>query len=316
MFTYLLDGCVGNPLVEGSAGWMIHQDPKNPICPKQLKQLQKKALQRGIMITFVAVGLLSLWLCIAHQFGWLTGGVTRTTAAWIGQMTPAVSAWLMHRIGQGEGTFYGFRRPTLKWLFWGWILGIGLPSAAFGVTGMFGWGSFASSWSDVMENIREQGFVSLSSDVSVLLVYALFSLSVVPLLLTFCALGEEIGWRGYLLSQLLVFGRRRALLLSGLLWSVWYIPLVLVGQAYPGHPVAGLLLVFPFITGVGVILGHLQLSSQSVWIPSLAHGTFNAQMAGPAAVLVSASSPVTGGFMGVAGILVIWPIALWLLWKQ
>jgi uncharacterized protein len=316
MFTYLLDGCVGNPLVEGSAGWMIHQDPKNPICPKQLKQLQKKALQRGIMITFVAVGLLSLWLCIAHQFGWLTGGVTRTTAAWIGQMTPAVSAWLMHRIGQGEGTFYGFRRPTLKWLFWGWILGIGLPSAAFGVTGMFGWGSFASSWSDVMENIREQGFVSLSSDVSVLLVYALFSLSVVPLLLTFCALGEEIGWRGYLLSQLLVFGRRRALLLSGLLWSVWHIPLVLVGQAYPGHPVAGLLLVFPFITGVGVILGHLQLSSQSVWIPSLAHGTFNAQMAGPAAVLVSASSPVTGGFMGVAGILVIWPIALWLLWKQ
>jgi membrane protease YdiL (CAAX protease family) len=90
----------------------------------------------------------------------------------------------------------------------------------------------------------------------------------------------------------------------------------MVGQVYPGHPAAGSLLIVPFITGVGVILGHLRMSSRSIWIPSLAHGTFNAQMAGPAAVLVSAFSPVSGGFMGVAGILVIWSIALWLLWKQ
>ena len=295
---------------------MSHQDPKNQIGPKQMKEHKKRALQRGIMITFISVSLLSLWLFIAYQFGWLTGAVTRTAAAWIGQLTPAISAWLMHHIGQGEGSFYSFRRPTLKWMFRGWILGIGLPSAAFGVTGIFGWGSFASSWSDVMENIREQGFVSLPSDVSVLLLYVLFSLFVVPLLLTFFALGEEIGWRGYLLSQLLVFGRRKALLLSGLFWSVWHIPLVMVGQVYPGHPAAGSLLIVPFITGVGVILGHLRMSSRSIWIPSLAHGTFNAQMAGPAAVLVSAFSPVSGGFMGVAGILVIWSIALWLLWKQ
>ena len=195
-------------------------DFKNQIFLRQLERLQKKALQRRIIITFIAVSLLSLWLLIAHQFGWLTGVATRTMTAWIGQMTPAISAWLMHRIGQGEGTFYGFRRPTLKWVFRGWILGIGLPSLAFVTTVILGWGSFASSWPEILQNIQEQGFVSLSSDVSVVIVYVLFSLFVIPLLLTFFALGEEIGWRGYLLSQLLVFGRRKALLLSGLLWSV------------------------------------------------------------------------------------------------
>ncbi|WP_460416427.1 hypothetical protein [Planifilum fimeticola] len=295
---------------------MIHQDPKNPICPKQLKQLQKKALQRGIMITFVAVGLLSLWLCIAHQFGWLTGGVTRTTAAWIGQMTPAVSAWLMHRIGQGEGTFYGFRRPTLKWLFWGWILGIGLPSAAFGVTGMFGWGSFASSWSDVMENIREQGFVSLSSD-------CVRFTCLCAILFICCSI----------VVDLLCFGRGDRLegvsfIVAARFWpskSITPLRLALVRVAHStGFGRAGL----PRPSG-GRIASRVSIynrsgcytGTSSIVIPKCldsisCHGTFNAQMAGPAAVLVSASSPVTGGFMGVAGILVIWPIALWLLWKQ
>ncbi|REJ33335.1 MAG: CPBP family intramembrane metalloprotease domain-containing protein, partial [Bacillota bacterium] len=57
------------------------------------------------------------------------------------------------------------------------------------------------------------------------LAYLGVNLVLTPVLLSFFALGEEIGWRGYLLPQLAGLGRRRALLLSGFLWSIWHLPL-------------------------------------------------------------------------------------------
>src|SRR5215211_9235105 len=39
------------------------------------------------------------------------------------------------------------------------------------------------------------------------------------------ALGEEIGMRGYLQPRLMSLGRRRALLLVGLVWATWHMPL-------------------------------------------------------------------------------------------
>lgn len=40
------------------------------------------------------------------------------------------------------------------------------------------------------------------------------------------AFGEELGWRGYLLPSLLPIGRRKALLLHGVIWGVWHWPLL------------------------------------------------------------------------------------------
>jgi membrane protease YdiL (CAAX protease family) len=48
----------------------------------------------------------------------------------------------------------------------------------------------------------------------------------VPILATTFLLCEEIGFRGYLLPKLLPMGRKRALLLSGLIFATWHMPLV------------------------------------------------------------------------------------------
>ena len=46
------------------------------------------------------------------------------------------------------------------------------------------------------------------------------------------AFGEELGWRGYLLPQISAIGRRRALLLSGLLQGIWHLPMLLLTPYY------------------------------------------------------------------------------------
>jgi membrane protease YdiL (CAAX protease family) len=47
------------------------------------------------------------------------------------------------------------------------------------------------------------------------------------------ALGEEIGFRGYLLPRLMHLGTARALLLSGMLHGLWHFPLLLLTPIYP-----------------------------------------------------------------------------------
>jgi uncharacterized protein len=91
------------------------------------------------------------------------------------------------------------------------------------------------------------------------------------------ALGEEIGFRGYLLPQLTKLGTTRALLLSGLMHAIWHFPLMLLTPVYP--ILGSWLIVGPIIlltlTTAGVFYGYLQLSSKSVWPATLAHGAVN-----------------------------------------
>src|SRR4051794_15512728 len=94
---------------------------------------------------------------------------------------------------------------------------------------------------------------------------------------TALALGEEIGFRGYLLPRLMHLGTARALLLSGLMHAFWHFPLLLMTPIYP--IVGSWLIVGPIflvtLTTAGVFYGYLQLRSKSVWPATLAHGVIN-----------------------------------------
>jgi uncharacterized protein len=94
---------------------------------------------------------------------------------------------------------------------------------------------------------------------------------------TIPALGEELGWRGWLLPRLMPLGTVPALLISGVIWGVWHAPLVLLGYNYPGVPGwLGVLAMCGMCVVVGGIFGWLRIASGSVWPAALAHGTFNA----------------------------------------
>jgi CAAX protease family protein len=90
-------------------------------------------------------------------------------------------------------------------------------------------------------------------------------------------LGEEFGWRGYVQEKLLrTFGLNRGLVLLGVIWGLWHLPIVLMGWNFPNHPVLGGLVLMPLSTVfMGAFLGWLYLRSRSVWMPSLAHAAIN-----------------------------------------
>jgi membrane protease YdiL (CAAX protease family) len=91
------------------------------------------------------------------------------------------------------------------------------------------------------------------------------------------ALGEEIGWRGFLLPRLTGrFGWRIGCLISGCIWAVWHYPLLLFADYNSGTPKAYALTCFTLmVIADAYILGWLRLRSKSLWPCAMLHATHN-----------------------------------------
>jgi membrane protease YdiL (CAAX protease family) len=132
------------------------------------------------------------------------------------------------------------------------------------------------------------------------------------------ALGEEIGWRGYLLPRLRPLGPRRAMLLSGLLHGIYHLPLMLFTPFYHGE--GDRFIVLPLflltLTIAGIAYGYLRLATESVWPAALAHTTFNTSWIYLGAYTVAVSPLALEYLAGESGLLTILglaAVAAWLL---
>ena len=109
----------------------------------------------------------------------------------------------------------------------------------------------------------------------------------------FVYLGEEIGWRGYLLFRLAeVTSPRVAAILTGACHAIFHLPLLLLTTTY--QPAGQRWIVVPMvmiaITLAGVWYGWLRLWSGSIWAVSLSHSVFNNVMDGFARVAIASSA--------------------------
>jgi uncharacterized protein len=115
--------------------------------------------------------------------------------------------------------------------------------------------------------------------------------------------GEEIGWRGFMLSRLIAAGVPKPLFVSGLIWALWHFPLILSGAYASGaFPLlsAGL---FIFTTmGIAVVAGVLRLRSGSVWPAIVLHSAWNSMIQNP--FDRSSVGPTATLWVGESGVLV------------
>ena len=93
-------------------------------------------------------------------------------------------------------------------------------------------------------------------------------------------LGEEWGWRGYLLPKLANrMSFLSAALLTGLIWGVWHAPIIVAGHnygfGYSAYPWLGIAAMCVFCIVVGMLLAYVTLRTKSCWPAVLAHGAIN-----------------------------------------
>jgi membrane protease YdiL (CAAX protease family) len=208
--------------------------------------------------------------------------------------TPTLSVLIMMLVVTREGysrsgwATLGLHRAGLRWWLLALIGPLAVMSAVYGLVWSTGVGQL----------VVPDGFTLAGLAPNLILGLGISSA---------LALGEEIGFRGYLLPRLMHLGTTRALLLSGLLHGLWHFPLMLLTPFYP--ILGNWLIIGPIIlltlTAAGVFYGSLQLSSQSVWPATLAHGTINTSFNVFATFTATASPLALEYLAGETGVLTL-----------
>lgn len=148
-----------------------------------------------------------------------------------------------------------------------------------------------------------------------------------PILNFFSCFGEEWGWRGYLLPKL----QKQmpiipTLLISGVIWGLWHVPLTIMGHnygmGYAGYPVTGILAMCLFCTTTGILLSYVTIRTGSCIPAVLGHGALNGlaltglyftSLENPYNILLG---PAPVGVIGGAGFLITAVILLIRLHKE
>jgi membrane protease YdiL (CAAX protease family) len=137
---------------------------------------------------------------------------------------------------------------------------------------------------------------------------------------TLVSMGEEFGWRAYLLQALMIrfarldhvdddltsssstirnsvdgfysTGARKAALLTGIIHGVWHLPLILLTSNSPmGINILTAVVYLLFTCSLSLLLSWGTLNSGSVWPAAVGHGAVNASSALPSYLL--AGQPIT-----------------------
>ena len=118
---------------------------------------------------------------------------------------------------------------------------------------------------------------------------------------TFFALGEEIGWRGFLQQELGHLGLWKSGLLIGFIWGLWHAPLVIQGYNFPQNPLIGVVMMAVATTPLGMIMSYFVARSRTVMSAGFFHGVFNAV----AGITIAVVSPYTDYIHNPFGIVAI-----------
>ena len=249
----------------------------------------------------VLVLCMSVGAALLIRFLELTPGL----ALWVlWSFTPTVAALIMLLVVTREGySREGWKSLGLH------RLGLSVWWIAFGATLLITVAASAIVWATPLASfvMPESGIVNVVIN---------FVMAVAITALTF-SLGEEIGMRGYLQPRLMSLGRRRALLLVGLVWGTWHMPLYYFMA--PLFPVGNVLLFLPLFYGTIVaasfFFGYLRIYTGSIWPASIAHAVHNTAWSTLGAFTVTASPLLVNLYLvGDYGILILIGVVIGAIW--
>jgi membrane protease YdiL (CAAX protease family) len=243
-----------------------------------------------------------LYLLFAFGIAWatglvifLTGGLANNPLALpleaVTYMGAPAAAHLLTRLLTHEGWQNLYLRPKFRrgWRYW---LICWVAPAVFTILGMVVFFAIFPQYFDphlgnvqkLLQSAATQSgqagsMVTMMNPWLIVLAQTAQAIVIAPILNGIPTLGEEFGWRAYLLPKLMPLGGRKAMLLIGVIWGVWHWPIIAMGHNYglnyAGYPWLGMLAMVWFTLGCGTFLGWAALRSGSVWPAVIGHGAVN-----------------------------------------
>lgn len=235
------------------------------------------------------------WLLIRTRPGpsigpWLIFGLMWTPA-----LASAIARTVL-REGIRDVSFHLSFRQARGSLLIAWLYPVLAAGLAYGIAWISGLNGFAPPSVDDLGVHTDSPLWRFATLMAANLTVSL------PLGMAFAA-GEEIGWRGYMLTRLIAAGVPKPILVSGLAWGAWHLPLILSGRyvTFSGSPMLGAALFMVTILCASYLIAWLRLASNSVWPAIILHASWN----GVIQDVFDRSTSGTSIWVGESGLLVV-----------
>jgi len=172
---------------------------------------------------------------------------------------------------------------SLGWSFGKWKytwLSLLLPLAYVTIAYSIVWitGVAEPSNKEFIKTLAEKYHLSTSNSFWILSFYFVYLITIGIANSLIAALGEEIGWRGFLapqLSKIMSFGT--LCVVSGVLWSMWHWPLFMLG-VYGSKAVNIYYQLFfftLFLISMSIIMTYVRFKTNNIWNAAILHASHN-----------------------------------------
>ena len=231
---------------------------------------------RKVIILFLAFTLIFsalVWVLTLHatQGGRIAGRIYGYGIMWC----PALAAWVVCRLTGRSISSLGWQWGATRDMAACYFIPLLYALFAYGIIWLTGWGGFYNE-EFVTQTARELGWEQLPAWLFIVAYFV--AQAVVGLFGSMAtALGEEIGWRGFLVPELSkLMGYTGISITSGVIWAVWHYPLLIFGQYNNGTPSwYGLLCFTVMVVSGSFIYTWYRLKSGSLWTGVMLHASHN-----------------------------------------
>ncbi len=232
------------------------------LVPEPFQGFNEHRMLRNVPRIWQRVGLfILLTYAISAPFEYLaisagSMGAANGLYALGGMWSPALAALITVAVFRKEVDPFGWRWGKLRYQIFSFLIPFLYTLVAYGIIWLFGFGALGPDRIPVRLTPLATSVVGAC----------------------IAALGEEIGWSGFLVPQVAkAYGFTTAALTRGIVWSVWHYPMIIAGIYRNQSPLWYNIICFTvLLVGISFIFTWFRLKSGSLWTGMFLHASHNA----------------------------------------
>lgn len=234
------------------------------------KSQSKKTIGIYLLITFSLSSV--VW---ALTFDSMPGRVGDRMFGYAIMWCPALATYFTCKVMKFKISGLAWKWGESKYIVWCYLIPLIYSLIAYLIIWFTGWGGFYNK-EFISETAQSLGWSKLPDGFFIVAFFIATAITgIVGSMGT--ALGEEIGWRGFLTPHLKnVTNYTYTSLIVGAIWAVWHYPLIIFGQYNNGaSPYYGMACFTVSVVSATFIYTWFRLKSKSLWTGVMLHASHN-----------------------------------------